>query len=165
MLEGKLKLYDYVNEKVATNKVLAYIPTWMTKLDYIELPASIDKKPVIKPSFATGSIDVYILSDNDDMADLQSEILGNQVELSEVALGDAPIVVDPENEEYSELHVYKFTVQVIDANGILAKVGGWVQGKIGGATVAVDASDAIEGTLSDANVSDASTILENNTSN
>jgi len=137
----------------------------MTKLDYIELPASIDKKPVIKTSFATGSIDVYILSDNDDMAYLQSEILGNQVELSEVALGDAPIVVDPANDEYSELHVYKFTVNVIDADGILASVGGWIQSKIGGATLAVDTSDAIEGTPSDANITDASTILENNTSN
>lgn len=159
-------VYDYVNEKLATNKFLAYIPTWMTKLDWIELPANVDGLPKMKLSFSTGSADIYILSDNADAVDLQTNVLGNQVLLEEVALADSPIVVDETNSEYSELHVYKFTIHatdLINLDAILAKAGEFLDNKING--VAVDASNVVDTTVSETNttVIDATVSTETNT--
>lgn len=157
-------VYAYVNEALATNKFLAYIPTWMTRLDWIELPASVDGMPNIQLSFSTGSADIYILSDNASLVDLQTNVLGNQVLLSEVALEDSPIVVDSTNSEYSELHVYKFTIHatdLINLDAILAKAGEFLDNKING--VAIDASNVIDTTVSDTNTTETIVITETNT--
>ena len=60
---------------------------------------------------------------------------GNTKKLEEVALTDSPIVVDESNNEYEELHVYKFTVTVasiVNINEIFAKLGEYLDGKING---------------------------------
>ena len=136
------EFYAYVNGKLATNEYLGYIPTWMTQLDWIELPSNIDARPTPVINFSAGSVDVYILSDNANMIDLQTNVLGNQVLLTEVAIGDSPLKVDGEIIE--ELHVYKFTIyasDLVDINAILAKLGTYLQGEFG--AVALDAAEAI----------------------
>ena len=136
------EVYAYVNTKLETNTILGYIPNWMTKLDYLELPANIDAKPKPIINFKSGSADIYILSDNADIIDLQVNVLGNTVLLSEVALEDSPLTV--KDGEIAEMHVYKFTVSALDLvniNGIMAKIGEYLENRFG--VVAVDASDAI----------------------
>jgi len=138
------ELYAYVNSQLKTNEYLGYIPTWMTKLDWIQIPASVDGIPVKVINYSAGSIDVYILSDNADMVDLQTNILGNQVLLKEVAIKDSPLVVDA-NEDISKLHVYKFTVyasDIVDVNQILGYLGTYLTDTAG--AVALDTSAVVK---------------------
>jgi hypothetical protein len=137
-----LEISNFIKEKIETNRVLGYMPDWMTKLNYLELPANIDAKPKPIINFKSGSADIYILSDNADIIDLQVNVLGNTVLLSEVALEDSPLTV--KDGEIAEMHVYKFTVSALDLvniNGIMAKIGEYLENRFG--VVAVDASDAI----------------------
>jgi len=137
-------VYDYVNESLTTNTYLGYIPTWMTKLDWIELPANVETMPAMKMDFASGSVDIFILSDNADVIDLQTQVLGNQVLLSEVSIEDSPIVVDKTSGNYENLHVYKFTIHasdLIDIDKIIASIGTLIGENVNG--VAIDSSNAI----------------------
>ena len=138
------QVYAYINEKLETNYYLGYIPHWMTQLDWLELPANIDSRPTAVVNFAQGSVDFYILSDNGDMIDLQTNVLGNQVLLTEVSIDDAPLSVNEEYNNIDTLFVYKFTIRatdVIDINLVLASLGTYLDSNFG--AVAVDASSAI----------------------
>jgi len=104
---------EHIYDGLKDSELWAYIPNWMAKMDWLKVPANANFEH-FKVDVKTGTLSVYLVSKNDNLAELQA-ILGNNILLREVNMhGDEPLSTD----ETSEFKVYAFDIKASDALNI-----------------------------------------------
>ncbi len=101
-------IYPYFQVNLDNNESLAYIPNWMTQLDWLKLPfiyteSNYDDYGL---DFETGSVSLFIVSDYDNA----SEYLTDNTSLVWTQVDDAPLTTD----ETRILYTYTASINVYD---------------------------------------------------
>ena len=123
-------LYDDAVSLAKSTEYWEYIPTWMTQMDWLKLPASYQD---YKLEFSADHVSVYFLSKNDSLSNMRT-ITGLETLIQVETFGDTPIT-----DQTEDFYIYKavvFSGDDIDLSGFN--------------DAAEDASDLLSGILIDA---------------